>query len=573
MSNENDNNWLNDALDKDSGQVTITPPKRQDGLYQPPPSSDLNPRQLEPPSTEPSPFNTWVSFAPGDLLKPEILVAQEKINQVAQLASSIIDGARTLIQLLGSAGGLQMNASVTALQGAFKGIQEMLDSLRNPGGVSLLLVPPRVDGGGTQHVADTFSASLKDEKDLCRPDFGPHTTYVGGILLVGAPTLKEILLAFSRLQGAFELDAYTPINVPRPRSLTATPIYFKGSLSRVSLSWDTARFVPRTSLPKYSVVRTKVYRWDYPGATIDEVHEASVVAEMDHFGAMMPTSAFKPAPRRVSALDSGSFSTEGLTYVVAYEVEIEEIAGTVETLTTYSSPVSLGVHQVAPEPGLNVSVGCHSGGGGVPPDWKTQRFGLGLSLPHIGQATDVAQHFLDSWLKSLTTTDNQLQNYIKMLERKAQRRLDEAERISRIIQRAADAVIALTKLGGGYYVIDDRQGDVAHFESTVRRALLAADPNKPPVDDLESYAAGVVIVAHAARPDAAFKETSVQIQSLWSQHKSERSSELRNACYKASAAAREIDESLEAVFTYDEDLKERRDDAAQRRSMLRGPSS
>ncbi len=414
--------------------------------------------------------------------------------------------------------------------------------LETDGGVDSVSAPA---GGkaGNYGFYKTVVESLADQQDVLRPQFDEDAHVAAVVLLFGADTYMELVLLAKKLMRLFKLPGVNLDNaeMPTPRGLTAkivpTPLTGQAMIDHqfigtgdlttqpysVRLEWETDPkdwFLSAYGSDRFEIREFVVNRWED-----GEYTKAQVLA-----GAAPETEVLRTEYNRIGLVIDRTIEP-GKTYWYSVGYIINTLDENENVAVAYTEPFDINAIRVPiPE---TIKMGPRHG---VPPDW----YGAPLLsfIPGLQNAVAWFVGWLDEVEAGLATGKDEIESFLKFLQRELDRYSKMAKDVSAIVSELVDA-FTFPDHYAGMWVLKPGQGGNQYFLRELGNALFT-DPEKPPFEKGTEAVTGVVFYMGSATVGNVEKFIS-SVELLFGNFLSSRD----NALSTAIDSLRALDEQLD----------------------------
>jgi len=344
--------------------------------------------------------------------------------------------------------------------------------------------------------------SLRDQLDIMRPEFDDDAHVASYVLLFGADTFMELVVLAKKLERLFKLPGINLDNavIPTPRGLTAkivpTPLTGGSVLKQydsgdgdfttkpfsVRLDWeaeDKDWVLTAYGNARFQIREFIVNRWEEGSNSYNRNNIIAKIAQGDD----AETRILKEEYDRLGlCIDTDIETGKVYWYSVGYLIDVLDDDGNVTQALPY--PLDVATVRVAVPDSIKIAPRS-----GIPPDW----FALPLfkSVPALDQTVGWILNWLDTLEKSITTGKDDLEDYIRFLER-------QVDRYSRLILditgSISEIVDALTwpNVYAGLWAMTPGKGGNDYFLKQLAQALFNSDDG-PPFEKGTEAVTGVVV--------------------------------------------------------------------------------
>lgn len=349
--------------------------------------------------------------------------------------------------------------------------------------------------------------SLDDRLDVKRPEFDQDAYVTSLVLLFGSSTFMELVIMAKKLMRLFDFPGVelAPDTVPTPRGLRATIVpvpLSKGSVLAehisgngdfstqpygVRIDWDTDEkdwLLAAYGNVRFEIDKAILYRWVDGEYTPEQIranaYPAAKIWEVEYSGLVSMVIDTDITP--------GTTYQYGLSYT--YNV-LDADGNTTQTV----EPPNVDMASLRVPVPENIRMGA---GAGVPPDWVASP--LIPAIPGLGKAIAFLVSWLDRVEKSITTGKDDIEEFIKFLQRELDRYTGWSRQLTATIQEAIDALTWPSVYAGAWFMPPHKGGN-NYFMTQLGSALFdKAGTDRPPFDLGTEAVTGVVLYVGAETP-------------------------------------------------------------------------
>lgn len=380
---------------------------------------------------------------------------------------------------------------------------------------------PSGGSGGNYGFYSQVVASLQDEDDIMKPEFGDNAYVASVVFYAGADpaNLSNLIILAKKLMRLFELPGpdLVPTDIlPTPRGLTATVVPVplsgdsmmdqytsgKGNFSTqpyaVRLDWlrDEKDWILKAyGNVQFEIKKLYIYRWKDGDFTPEQIRGGAAKFNDD-----WESDNDKDVKRKELDYEglASFFIDPKITpgnaywYGVAYGINQVDEDGNV----TQSMPPQ-DIASVRIDVPVDIKIAPRHG---VPPDWFAAK--LSGVIPGFGRLIAKINAWLDTLEAGIITGKDELQKFIDFLEAEIQRYTDWIAEIAYTIQELIDA-LTWPSVYAGIWTLPPGKGGNNYFLSQLGKGLFnQEDSSRPPFDRGNEVTCGFIMYMGSETPGA-----------------------------------------------------------------------